>query len=193
MARSPLLIRDAGTDDVGDLREVLADMPTRDLDHGCPRDGARVVARVNADPDQRLVVAEQEGRVVGAMLLARGSLTPLHSDLVLHILHLHVRPEGRRHGVGRALVEAAVSWAEEKETSHILASSSVGSRDANRFLARLGLGQVAVIRASSVSALRAKLPADRASGTRGGRRRSAHVGQVVALRRSQRRAQERIG
>jgi hypothetical protein len=100
----------------------------------------------------------------------------------------------RRHGVGRALLEAAVTWAEEKDIAHVVTATSVSSRDANRFMARLGLGQVAVLRGATTAALRAKLPVEPPAAARVGTSQThSHVGQVLARRRLLRRAQARPG
>jgi GNAT superfamily N-acetyltransferase len=149
------------------------------------------VAAIAADPDQRLLVAVIEGQIVGAALLARAPLSPVHSECAIHVSHLHVLDEFRRHGVGHALMEATVTWAEEKDTSHVLAAASVGSRDANRFMARLGLGQIAVVRGAPVSTLRAKLPVEPPAAARVGARSHRSVGQVLVARRSLRRSQSR--
>ncbi|MGI8900744.1 MAG: GNAT family N-acetyltransferase [Nocardioides sp.] len=191
VSRCPLVIRDATPDDVPALQDILTSVASRDVNQSGPRDVESAVARIAADPDQRLLVAVQDDDAVGAVLLVRAPLTPLHSDLALHVLHLHVREDARRRGVGRALMEATVSWAEEKDTMHILAAAAVGSRDSNRFLARLGLGQVALIRAATVTSLRSKLPLEPPAAARVGNRAHRNVGQVLARRRSLRRAQER--
>jgi GNAT superfamily N-acetyltransferase len=99
--------------------------------------------------------------------------------------------EFRRHGVGRALMEATVSWAEETDASHIVAAASANSRDANRFMARLGLAQMAVVRGSTVAAMRAKLPVETPAAARVGSRTHRSVGQVLVQRRSMRRSQAR--
>lgn len=191
VSRCPVVIRDAAPDDVVGLCEVMASAPLAELDAGRPREAEAAVARTAADPDQRLLVAVQAGRVVGAVHLVRAPLSPLQSECALHVLHLHVREDCRRHGIGRALIEAAVSWAEEKDVQCVLAAAPAGSRDANRFLARLGLGQVATVRAAGVSALRARLPVEPPPGARVPGRSARSVGQVLAQRRSQRRAQQR--
>ena len=77
-----------------------------------------------------------------------------------------------------------MSWAEEKESSHVVAAASVSSRDTNRFMARLGLTQVAVMRAATVSSLRAKMPVEPPAAARVGSRSHRNVGQVLAQRRS---------
>jgi hypothetical protein len=73
----------------------------------------------------------------------------------------------------------------------VIAAAAVASRDANRFMARLGLGQIAVVRGAPVAALRAKLPVDPPAAARVGSRSSRTAGQVLVQRRSMRRAQRR--
>jgi hypothetical protein len=84
-----------------------------------------------------------------------------------------------------------VTWAEEKDSSHVLVAASATSRDTNRFMARLGLGQVALMRIAAVPTLRSRLPVETPAAARVGSRSSRSVGQVIAQRRSQRRAQAR--
>ncbi|CAN5204690.1 hypothetical protein BH18ACT9_BH18ACT9_04180 [soil metagenome] len=191
VSRVPLVIRDATTGDVPELSEVLATLSAREFDERGQSDAASAVARIAADPDERLLVAVLDDAVIGAVLLVRAPLTPLHADSAIHVSHLWVREDSRRHGVARALMEATVSWAEEKDTHHVLAAASVSSRDAHRFLARLGFGQVATLRASSVASLRAKLPVEPPAAARVGTRSHRSVSQVLARRRSLRRAQDR--
>lgn len=154
-----------------------------------PGEAGTAVAGIALDPDQRLIVAEVDGQVAGVAHLVRAPLSPLSPGTAVHVLHLHVREDLRRHGVGRALMECTLSWAEEKESGHVIAAASVNDRDANRFMARLGLSQVAVMRAATVSALRAKMPVEPPAAARVGTRSHRSVGQVLAQRRSQRRAQ----
>jgi GNAT superfamily N-acetyltransferase len=173
---------------------VAGRMPDQDETGRLAQEGAASIARIAADPDQRLLVARIDGHVAGAVHLSRGSVSPVHSDAAVYVMHLHVLDAFRRHGVGRALLEATVTWAEEKDTGHIVTAASVSSRDANRFMARLGLAQIAVMRGSTTAALRAKLPVEPPAAARVGTPRSTHnVGQVLARRRSLRRAQARPG
>jgi GNAT superfamily N-acetyltransferase len=188
--RCPVYVRDAEPGDVETLRELLASGTTRaGMEETRPAEAAASVAAIALDPDQRLIVAESDGQVAGMAHLVRAPLSPLQSGTAVHVLHLHVRDELRRHGVGRALMEATLAWAEEKESSHVLAAASVTDRDANRFMARLGLAQVAVMRAATVPTLRAKMPVEPPAAARVGARSHRSVGQVLAQRRSQRRAQ----
>ena len=187
------MIREAAPEDVLGLREVMTTGPLAEPGPHRPQEAARTaVARAAADPDHGCWWLPGAVVVGAAVLLVRAPLTPLHAHAALHVLHLHVREDARRHGIGRALMEAAVSWAEEKDIECVLAAAPVGSRNANRFLARLGLGQVAMVRGAGVSALRAKLPVEPPAAARVGNRSHHNVGQVLARRRSLRRAQQRL-
>ena len=202
MFRNPVQIRDAAPDDAAALiglwgsTGLVARAPEREVSGETPsdaslRDAASSIARIAADPDQRLLVAHIDDRLAGAVHLSRGALSPVHDESAVYVLHLQVVEEFRRHGVGHALLEATVTWAEEKDTSHVMAAASVGSRDANRFMARLGLAQVAVVRGATTAALRAKLPVEPPVAARVGTRTHRSVGAVLAQRRSMRRAQTR--
>jgi GNAT superfamily N-acetyltransferase len=191
LSRNPVHVRDARPDDAEDLLGIWSDSSRRThaLTEPPEVEAAAAIARVVAACDERLIVAEVEGIVVGAAHLRRSPLSPIHNDSAIHVSHLHVLDAWRRRGVGRLLMEAAVSWAEEKDTSHVLAAASASSRDANRFMARLGLAQIAVVRGATVAAVRAKMPVEAAACARVTSRSSRNVGQVLARRRSQRRSQ----
>lgn len=208
MVRSPVHVRDASADDAAALVEVWRSFSDRSPERTAGSDGERPVevvtggaaldqaessiARLADNPDQRLLVATIDDHVVGAVYLERRHLSPIHAESAIFVIHLHVVDEFRRHGVGRALLEATVTWAEEKDASHVIAAAAVASRDANRFMARLGLGQVAVVRGATVAALRAKLPVDPPAAARVGSRSHRNVGQVLVQRRSMRRARTRM-
>jgi GNAT superfamily N-acetyltransferase len=198
--RNPVHVRDAAPDDAVELIHLWGGgVAARDAAAGeenLPGNGAvhsaqAAIARIASDPDQRLMVATIDDRVAGGVHLARGSFSPVHDESAVYVLHLQVLEEFRRHGVGHALMEATVTWAEEKDTSHVIAAASVTSRDANRFMARLGLAQVAVVRGATTAVLRAKLPVEPPVAARVGTRTHHRVGAVLAQRRSMRRAQTR--
>jgi GNAT superfamily N-acetyltransferase len=195
VSRIPVQVRDAVPEDAAALLAVWGDFRRTSADRAGSTEHAagQAVARIAADPDERLVVGTLEGAVVGAAHLLRAPISPIHCDTAIHVTHLHVLGGHRRHGVGKALLEAAVAWGEEKDTSHLLTAASVHSRDANRFMARLGLTQIAIVRGASIPALRAKLPVDPPAGARVSSRNHRSVGQVLAQRRLQRRAQANKG
>jgi D-aminopeptidase len=83
-------------------------------------------------------------------------------------------------------MEAAVSFAEERGVGHVVTGAQSGSRDGNRFLARLAMGQHAVLRVAPTHAVRAKLTAQLPAVQRTPGHRPQRV---LAVRRSMRRAQ----
>ena len=183
MSRSPVTLRDAVPADAARLAALWSDILRRSDLTEQQADLALVIARV--DPTfERLVVAEYDGAVAGAVYLRAATLTPLNLEPVVQAHSPHVFPEFRRHGVGSALMDAAAAFAEERGIGHVASASLSVSRDANRFLARLGLGPQAVLRVAPTPTLRARLTAARPGLSRVGGRQ---IGQVLAARRSQRR------
>jgi len=107
-------------------------------------------------------------------------LWPLALEQVVHSSFLLVLPQYRRHGIGHALMEAALAWAEEKDLTQITVVTD-GNRETNRFFARIGLGALGNVRHAHTATLRKKLAVEQA---RGGNR---HLVEVLAQRRSMRR------
>jgi hypothetical protein len=120
-----------------------------------------------------------------------GVASPLDEGRVVHLSHVQVAPGFGRLGVGSALIEATLTWAEKRGIQSVVTSVPSSHREANRFLARLGMAPVASLRGGSVAALRARLPHDPSVVARQSSRMGRSVGQVVAARRSQRRARSR--
>ena len=189
MSRTPVDVRDLGPQDGPALERLWHDLP-RPADWSESNDLAQVVLTALAeDPGSRVLVAEAGGEVVGTAYLRAARLSPLLSDVMLNVSHLQVEESQTRRGVGRALLEAALTHAEHHGIPTLLVSGSVNDRETNRFLARLGLAQVAVVRGSTVAALRARMPLESLMAVRSSR--SKQVGQVVAARRLQRRSRVR--
>jgi len=160
MSRHLLEIRDARPEDAAALLDLWSEAGNRGAEQPNARpleDATSALAQVAADPDERVVVGLHEGRLVAAVYLRRTAMSPLHTDMAVHTSYLIVRPEHRKHGYARALLDAAVTWAEDKDVAHVTAITASGSRDTNRFLARLGLATVATVRVASTSTLRRKL------------------------------------
>jgi GNAT superfamily N-acetyltransferase len=184
MARGPVVVRDAVPADAAALQSIWLDIapPSQRGHREAPslEQIERAVLRLETDPSERLLVALLDDVAVGVAHLRRAPVSPLHDEDAVHVGYLHVVSDCRRRGVGRQLLECAADWADEKDSKHVTAAVAATSRDANRFLARLGMSQVAVVRASTVVALRAKLATSLAAP-----KRSAT--NVVAVRRLMRR------
>lgn len=153
---------------------------------------AKAVLRYSGDEGQgRILVAEIDGTVVGCGFLRVALASPLDEGRVVHLSHVQVAAGWGRQGVGSALVEASLTWAEQQDIALVVTSVPASHREANRFLARLGMAPVASLRGGSVATLRTRLPHDPSAVARQNGRAVRSVGQVVAARRSQRRARAR--
>ncbi|RNM16020.1 GNAT family N-acetyltransferase [Nocardioides pocheonensis] len=185
MSRCALEIRDARPEDVAGLLQLWTHAGRNEATPRPVDEATRALAQIAADPDERLLVGLVEGEVVAALHLRRAPMSPLHTETAVHTSYLLVLPEHRRHGYARALLDTALSWAEEKDVTHITAITNSNSRDTNRFLARLGLGTAATVRIASTATMRRKL-APEVIRSQDARRQ---LGRVLAQRRSlQRRA-----
>jgi GNAT superfamily N-acetyltransferase len=184
MSRSLVFLREAVPADAPVLAELWADVLRRGDECDHLTDMAHVIDVASDDPDQRLVVAEYDGRLAGGVHLRLTTVSPLNLDLSVQVISPNVFPEFRRHGVGRAMMDAAVCWAEERGASHVATAAPAGSRDGNRFMARLALGPVATLRLAPTTVVRAKLTAQRPPVARVPARQLTHV---LAVRRSMRR------
>ena len=107
-----------------------------------------------------VLVAEQNGRVVGVVLgrVVAAYLFAQRASLYLDMVF--VAPRARRHGVGHALLRAATDLAAEHECDDIYSAPVPGNRGVQRFLARLGFAPAAGHRVASVAALQRRLATD---------------------------------
>lgn len=183
-------LREAVLEDAPFLVELWADTIRRADRQEQIADLESVIKAAAGSPERRVVVAEYDGVPAGAVFLRLTTLSPVNLEPAIQTMAPHVLPAYRRKGIGRALMEAAVSFAEELGVGHLATAAASASRDGNRFLARLGFGPQAVYRVATTPMVRARLTAQR-----GGQRHTAGrpaLGQVLAARRSQRRAQAQV-
>lgn len=185
MNRSLVTLREAGAGDALFLADLWQDSLRRADREEQVADLEIVIENAAASPDERIVVAECDGEPVGAVYLRVATLSPINLEPVLQTLSPYVVASARRKGVGRALMEESVAFADQLGIGHVMTAASTTSRDGNRFLARLGFGSHATLRVAATPMLRARLTArltvsQRALANRG------HLGQVLAARRSMR-------
>lgn len=184
MSRQPVSMRQATNADVPFLVELWGDV-LRKADRQEQVDDLEIIVKGAAEsPERRLLIAEYDGDPAGAVLLRVTSMTPLNLEPSVQALAPHVTASYRGKGIGSALMESAVLWAEDLGIAHITTAAASSSRSGNRFMARLSLGPRAVLRASTTHTVRAKIstlhPGLRVSDRATGRR---HLGQVLAARR----------
>lgn len=189
MSRTSVRVRPATPDDLPallalgeELREQLG--PTVD---GRRARTPAAVGRANLegryldaldDPERHLVVAVAEDESpLGMALFTVAPANALLDTPALHVSHAVVADRHKRRGAGKALVAAAAAFAEERGLDQVVVSVHPGSRDANRFFARLGFAPLAVRRVAPTSVVRRRL----------------HTGDARAVEHVVRRRPRRLG
>ncbi len=180
MGRAQVVVRNAVEEDLATLAELWREL-LRTGQHAAS-DLSGLLARSRSDDSVRLLVAEIDSLVVGAVLLVVAPTSPLNPEPLVHAFAPQVTSDARRKGVGTALMEAAVTFAEEVGIGFVGAAAFSASRDANRVFARLGLGPKAVLRVAPTASLRQRI--SRVRPARPADRR--HVDRVLAARRGRR-------
>ena len=134
------MIRAATREDVPAIVAMLADDPLGAVreDPADTQTYAEAYDRVAADPAQRLVVAERDGRVVGTLQLSvipglsrRGATRSI-------IEGVRVARDDRDHGLGTELITWAVEESRRAGCSLVQLTSDASRTDARRFYERLG-------------------------------------------------------
>lgn len=171
MPRTAVRVRPATTADLSallafgeELRDRMLPAPESKRSRTTPpvaRGGAEArYADAIADPDRHLVVAVGEDDVpIGMALFTVAPTNALLDIPALHVTHTVVAERHKRKGAGKALIAAAAAFAEDHGLEQVVVSVNPGSRDANRFFARLGFAPLAVRRVAPVSVLRRRLQA----------------------------------
>ena len=185
MNRSLVSLRAVTLEDAPQLAEVWTDVLRRVGPEDQAADMEAVIVAVLASASERIVVAEYDGKFAGAVHLEQTTMSAINTEPVVRALSPHVLAPYRRHGIGTALMEAAVTWAEELGITHVATAAVAGSRDANRFMARIALGPYAVLRVATTHAVRSRLSVHRRPVSAGNGRQ---LTQVLAARRSLRRS-----
>jgi GNAT superfamily N-acetyltransferase len=168
VSRSNVRVRAATLDDLDavlwlgrDLHEPAAGWPSPGrLPWLDARERLRVrYQRLLTDPDRRLVLAvdEDSAEPLGMAVLGVDPAAALLDLPAVSVTHLLVAPAHRRRGAGRALLAAAVDYADEFEMDHVIVGVSAAGREAHRFFARLGFAPLVVRRIATVAALRRTL------------------------------------
>jgi GNAT superfamily N-acetyltransferase len=164
LSRVNVRIRPATHDDIPALVALVQNIDTRSgLFSGRPLHDSTARHLVERfaeilDSDRVLLLAQDESERLVGMLAARDDeVGAIDVTPVLHVTHLMVDPQHRRRGVGRLLLAAAVRLADERGIEHLLTTAAAGSREGNRYLARIGFAPLVVHRIAPTTALHRSL------------------------------------
>ncbi len=193
-SRHPIVVRDADREDAAALISLWSECAASSLDEGSeaftqqmlwrepdvPEAAAALEFALRA-PDKRIILALQDGEIVGATVCDIRTLTPVTMNRVLVVTELQVSPRYRRRTVASTLLSAALSYGEERDCEMVVASIPAHAREPNRYLTKIGFNQIAVLRGIQASKLRSRL-SSKATNSR-------DTGKLIAVRRTMRRHQ----
>jgi GNAT superfamily N-acetyltransferase len=162
-----------------ELREQLGPSVERKRARSTPAAGRAALAARYAealdDPDRHVVLAvADDDTALGMALFTVAPANALLDIPALHVNHAVVADRHKRRGAGKALVAAAAAFAEERGLDQVVVSVHPGSRDANRFFARLGFAPLAVRRVAPTAVVRRRLALGDAPPTEHVARRRPH-------------------
>lgn len=122
------------------MRQHHAADPARFIQVEHPEAGyGRYLVSQLADPDTLVLVAVAEGDVVGYVYADIEAVSWKDLRGPCGFVHdLYVDASARRHGAGRALMEAAMSWIRSKGRRQIVLSTKTGNAHAQRLFHALG-------------------------------------------------------
>ncbi|MGW2701332.1 N-acetyltransferase family protein [Streptomyces sp. NPDC001340] len=135
-----LEIRRATADDLPAIVAMLADDPL-----GAQRESPddltpylTALDRLNTDPNQQLVVAVREGRVLGTLQLTliHGLSRKGATRSIIEAVRIHADERGS--GLGTQLIEWAVEESRRQNCQLVQLTSDSSRTDAHRFYERLG-------------------------------------------------------
>ena len=124
----PLIIRMLADDALGAARERLEE-PHIYLD---------AFDRLAADPNNRLLVAEQDGEIVGTLQLTFLHGLSRQGATRALIEAVRVNAPWRGKGVGRRMIEAAIDMARAEGCAMVQLTTDKSRKDAHRFYESLG-------------------------------------------------------
>ena len=137
-----VLFRDASIDDLPDIVRMLADdflgAQRERYVHPLPEVYLRAFKEIEADENNRLIVAEIDGEVVGTLQL---SLTPsisFQGGKRATVESVRVEKKFRGSGIGRRMMMWTIELAKDKGCISVQLTTNADREDARRFYEQLG-------------------------------------------------------
>jgi len=141
---NPITLRLARRDDVPALVALLADdaisasRDARDAGSNVAPDYVRAFEAIDSDPRNFLLVAEQDGALVGTLQLTYIPSMSRRGRERAQVEAVRVRSDLRSRGLGRQMMEWAIEQAKERGCRLIQLSTDKRRGDAHRFYRTLG-------------------------------------------------------
>jgi ribosomal protein S18 acetylase RimI-like enzyme len=95
------------------------------------------------DPDAEILVYDRAGTPIGLCIVRIDRAAPILEETErAEISDLGVRPEMRRHGIARQLVEEAHAWVRDRGVERVEIQVASGNREGQAFWRALGYGDL---------------------------------------------------
>ena len=142
MSSSPLTFRKARREDVVKIVHLIADDPLgairENFTDPLPQCYYDAFDAINADPRHELMVAEQNGEVVGTLQLTYLPNMNFRGTWRAWIESVHVATGKRSQGIGAAMMQDAISRAKARHCNIVQLTTHKTRKDAHRFYEKLG-------------------------------------------------------
>lgn len=142
MADGALAFRRARAADVPDIVRLLADDPLgarrERFETPLPESYLRAFAAIDADPNNELIVVEQDARAIGVLQLTFIPSLTYQGGWRALIEGVRIDARIRSQGLGRALFEWAIARARERGCHLVQLTTDKTRPDAKRFYEGLG-------------------------------------------------------
>jgi GNAT superfamily N-acetyltransferase len=138
-----VILRRARRDDVPAIVALLQDDflgATRETPKGAtlPESYFLAFEEIDRDPRAELVVAEEDGAIVGTMHLTVLPHLSSKGSRSLQLENVHVAASRRSKGLGRRMIDWAVERARREGCARVQLTTNKLRKDAHRFYERLG-------------------------------------------------------
>jgi GNAT superfamily N-acetyltransferase len=139
---SPITFRNATRKDLGAIIALLADDEfgrTRERVETPPADCyVKAFEAISADPNQQVVVATQDGAIVGTLQLTFIAGLSRQGQTRGQIEAVRIAAEHRGAGLGRRMIQWAIAQCRARGCGLVQLTSDKNRRDAHRFYDNLG-------------------------------------------------------
>lgn len=149
----------AGSAQLGTTHARRADAQIPSRYESILADPSRTMLLAVDDPPAAGAAQERpaDGEIVGMAVLSVDEVSATIAVPGVHVTNLMVAAGHRRRGIGRALLAAAVRYADSHGIDHLAVAVLAEDRETHRYLARLGFAPLIVRRVAPVAAVRRAL------------------------------------
>ena len=139
---NPVHFRRASRADLPDIVRMLADDELGSTREKCedplPESYYTAFQQINADPNQQLIVAKLDGKVVGTLHLMFLPSISYQGQLRAQVESVRVDRQYQNRGIGSDMMKWTIERAKERGAHMVQLTSHKSRQDAHRFYERLG-------------------------------------------------------